>query len=119
MHYIIRSQPDRLILHGSGFVVLMHIFVVELTLIVPIHFHAVRHQRIEPYDFSPPVPQDLAEKIAEQEQMRHHRFSEDERSHFRIRLIMKQEIQRMIPRLLFTSVAGISVQMQWKRCNCF
>ena len=119
MHYIIRSQPDRLIFHRSGFVILVHVLVEKPSLVVTVHFHPVRHQRIEPYDFSPPVSQDLAEKIAEQEQMRHHRFSEDERSHFRIRLIMKQEIQRMIQRLLFTSVAGISVQMQWKRCNCF
>ena len=87
------------------------VFVIEPSMLITVHLHPIRHQRIQSHNFTLAVSDDLTVGIAPQEQMRHQSLPEDKGCHFRIRLIMEQKIKRMIHRFLFTAIIGISVKL--------
>ena len=87
------------------------VFVIEPSMLITVHLHPIRHQRIQSYDFTLAVADDLTVGIAPQEQMRHQSLPENEGSHLRIRLIMEQKIKRMFHRFLLTAIICISVKL--------
>ena len=80
--------------------------------LIPVHLHPVRHQRVQRRHFPLAVADDLAVGVAPQEQVRHQRLPEHEGSHLRVRLIMEQEIQRMVRRLFLAPVPVMPVKLQ-------
>ena len=94
--------------------VINQILIIKPAMLIPVHRHPVRHQRIKSHNFTLSVPDDLTVRIPPQKQMRHQRLPEHKRSHLRIRLIMQQKIKRMIHRLFLTAIIVIPVKLQWQ-----
>jgi len=65
------------------------ITVIQSSLRIPVHGHAVWHERIERYNLATGVTDNLSIGVAGEKQVVHHGFSEYETRHFRIRLIMQ------------------------------
>lgn len=65
---------------------------------IAVNFHLVRQKRIQTVDLVSAGADDLAVGIAVQQQMRQHRFPQDERGHFLVGLIVDQPVQRMFRR---------------------
>ena len=72
--------------------VISAVAVNEPSAIVAVNTHLIRHQRIQSYDITSAVPDDLRIGVAVDQQVRHERFPENERCHFRIGLIVQQKI---------------------------
>ena len=87
-------------------------------MLVPVDRHSVWHERVKPDDLAATVPDHLRIGIAPEEQVRHERFPEDEGCHFRIRLIMEQEIQWMIQRFFLAAFLVVLVQMKRQTGDC-
>ena len=87
------------------------ILVIKPSVLIAIHLHPIRHQRIQSHDFTLAVTDDLRIRISPQKQVRHQCLPENEGSHLRIRLIMEQKIKRMFHRFLLTAIIGISVKL--------
>ena len=94
--------------------VINQVLIIKPAMLIPVHRHPVGHQRIKSHNFTLSVPDDLTVRIPPQKQVRHQSLPEHKRSHLWIRLIMQQKIQRMIHRLLLTSVIVIPVKLQWQ-----
>ena len=50
--------------------------------------------------------------------MRHKRFPKHKGTHFRVRLIVKQMIERMVERHRFASAVGVFVKVERQSRNC-
>ena len=94
--------------------VINQILITKPAMLIPVHRHPVRHQRIKSHNFTLSIPDDLTVRIPPQKQMRHQSLPEHKRSHLRIRLIMQQKIERMIHRLFLTAIIVIPVKLQWQ-----
>ena len=95
------------------------VLIVELAILVPIHTHLVGHQGIQCHDLALTVPDDLSIGIAPEEQVRHECFPEDEGTHLWIRLIMKNQVKRMVDSFFLAAVAVVSVNMKREPCDSF
>lgn len=58
------------------------------------------------------VANNLSISVSPKQKMCHQRFPENERCHFRIRLIMKNPVQRMVDRFFLSAVIGVFIQMK-------
>ena len=85
---------------------------------VPVNLHSVREQRIQTGDVVLARADDLAVGIAPQQQMAEHDLAQDKGGHLRIRLIVKDSVQRMVCRLL-TAGFGFLIDRQWQGCDGF
>ena len=94
--------------------VIHQVLIIKPAMLIPVHRHPVRHQRIKSHNFTLSIPDDLTVRIPPQKQMRHQSLPEHKRSHLRIRLIMQQKIKRMIHRLFLTAIIVIPVKLQWQ-----
>ena len=118
MKNVLRRQNHRgLLPEGIGIRIRTGVFVVDTATGITIHRHAVRHERIERNDLAAPVADDLCVGIAPKQQMRHERFSERERGHFRVWLVMEQPVERMVDGLFLAASVVVLVEMQWQGCN--
>ena len=118
VEYVGGLQNNRFTL-AADFVYGTKILIVELAILVPVHTHLVGHQRIQGHDLALAVPDDLSIGIAPQEQVCHERFPEDEGTHLRIRLIMQNQVQRMVNSFFLAAVAVVSVNMKREPCDSF
>ena len=114
VQYIRGRQVDGNALHGGRVFGAGGILVVEPPLGIPVHHHAVWHQRIEGDDLALAVADDLGVGVAPQEKMGHERFPEHKGTHLRVRLIVEQVVQRMIQRLLLAAILLVAVEVQRK-----
>ena len=96
----------------NGFIRTTVIGVVQPTTLVPVHRHLVRHQRIEGNDLVLPIADDLRVSVAPEEQVRHERFPEHKGTHFRVRLIVEQVIERMVKRHCLAAAVCVFVEVQ-------
>lgn len=85
--------------------------VVEPALGIPVHHHAVWHQRIEGDDLALAVADDLGVGVAPQEQVGHEGFTEHKGTHLRVRLIVEKIIERMIQRLFLAAILLVAVEV--------
>ena len=88
-------------------------------MLVPVNRHAVWHKGIESNDLTLAVPDHLSVGVTPQEQVGHERLPEDEGSHLRIRLIVKQEVQRMVEGFFLPAILVIPVQVERQACDSF
>ena len=112
MQHIRGRQVDGDALHGRSVLGAGGVLVVEPALGVPVHHHAVWHQRIEGDDLALAVADDLGVGVAPQEQMGHERFPEYEGTHLRVRLIVEKIIERMVQRLFLAAILLVAVEVQ-------
>ena len=87
-------------------------------MLITVNLHFIGHQRIQPHHITSAVADNLCVGIAVNQQVAHQRFTEDERRHFGIWLVMEQKVKRVHRHSLF-SVFGILIQMQGQLCNGF
>ena len=83
---------------------------------IPVHRHAVRHERIERNHFALAVADDLGVGVAPEQQVRHERLPKDEAAHLRIRFVMEQAVKRMIDRLFLAALAVVAVEVK-RQCG--
>ena len=114
MQHIGRLQDNGSILISDCFVLTTVVGVVKMAVFVTVNHHTVWHQRIQGYDFTFTVADDLRIGVTPQKQVRHECFPEYERGHFRIWLIVKQRIQWMVDSFFFAAGIGVAIQMQRK-----
>ena len=107
MEDLVAPEQDILVLIAGDFVGIGMVDVIDLALLVPVHFHILRQQRIQAKDRVFPVSDDLRISIAVQQQMGHQRLPEGKARHLRIRLPVQELIQRMVCRTLFPAAAFI------------
>lgn len=112
MQHIRRVENNRLPVVFRQLLLRLLIAVVEPAVFIPADGHLVRHQRIQRDDLSLAVADDLRIGVAPQQQVRHQRFPKDEGRHLRVRLIMQQQIQRVINSFLFPAVLLVAIHMQ-------
>ena len=91
------------------------VFVIDVSAGIPIHSHAVGHQRIQRNDLAALIAHDLGVAVAPQQQVRHEGFPEGKGGHFRVRFIMEQIVQRMPQRLLLAARGVVLIEMQRQR----
>ena len=101
-----RAFDSRRIVGADG------VFVVELAVPVTVHRHPVRHQRIEGNDLALAVADDLGVGVAPQEKVGHERFPEHKGTHLWVRLIMKEQIQRMVDSLFLAAILLVAVEVE-------
>lgn len=94
------------------------VLVVELPVLIPVNRHSVRHQGIQPYYLALAVSEYLGVGVSPQQQVGHKCLPEHKRGHFRVRLVVQKQIQRMIQRLFLPAVFVIAVQVERELCNC-
>ena len=104
-------------LHGGRIIGAGGVFVVQLAPPIPIHCHAVWHQRIEGNDLAFSVADHLGIGVPPEKQVGHEGFPEHKGAHFRIRLIVEQMVQRMVEGFLFPTILLVSVQMKRQTCH--
>ena len=80
------------------------IFVIKTSMLIAVHLHPIRHQRIQSHNLTLAIADDLRIRISPEKQVRHQCLPENEGSHLRIRLIMEQKIKRMFHRFLLTAI---------------
>ena len=119
VQHIRGRQVDGNALHGGSILCAGGVLVVEPTFGVPVHHHAVWHQRIESNHFTFSVADNLCISIAPQQKMGHERLPEHEGTHLRVWFVMQEQIQRMVNGFLLASVLLIVVKVQRKTCHCF
>ena len=91
------------------------VFVIDVSAGIPIHSHAVGHQRIQRNDLAALIAHDLRIAVAPEQQMCHEGFPEGKGGHFRVRFVVEQVIQRM-PQCFFLAACGVVlVEMQRQR----
>ena len=112
VQHIRGRQVDGNALHGGSILCAGGVLVVEPTFGVPVHHHAVWHQRIESNDLALAVADDLGVGVAPQEQMGHERLPEYEGTHLRVRLIVEKIIERMVQRLFLPAILLVAVEVQ-------
>lgn len=110
-------KNDRAVLHRWGIVIGLRVFVIQSAILIPIHGHAIRHQRIQRNDLTFPVSDNLSVGIAPEEQVGHESFPKHKGTHFRIRLIVEKMVQRVIEGFLFPTILLVSVQMKRQTCH--
>ena len=94
--------------------------IVDFAVFIPVYLDIFRQQGIQADYVVPPVPDDLRVGIAPQKQMHHHDFAVGKAAHFRIRLSVKDLIQRVVNRsFLAVTIIRIPVKMQRKRRDRF
>ena len=91
------------------------VFVIDVSAGIPIHSHAVGHQRIQRNDLAALIAHDLRVAVAPEQQVCHEGFSEGKCSHFRVRLVMEQGVQRMPQRLFLAARGVVLIEMQRQR----
>ena len=96
----------------DGFVRATVVGVVQPPGFVSVHGHFVRHQGIQRHDLVLAVADDLRVGVAPEEQMRHERFPEHEGTHFRVRLIVEQAVERMIVRHCLAAAVRVFIEVQ-------
>jgi len=98
------TQRDGGAFHSGGLVFAPLVAVVKLALLVPVHHHFVGHEGVECDDLALAVADDLGVGIALEEQVGYECFSEHKRTHLRVRLIVEQEVQRVVDGFLLSYV---------------
>ena len=91
------------------------VFVIDVSAGIPIHSHAIGHQRIQRNDLAALIAHDLRIAVAPEQQMRHEGFPEGKGGHFRVRLVVEQVIQRMPQRLFLAARGVVLIEMQRQR----
>ena len=81
--------------------------VGQLAPAVAVYLHVVRKQRVQADDAVAPGAEDLAVRVAPQEQVGKHRFPPDEGGHLRVGFVVEQSLQRMLQRLDAALVGGL------------
>ena len=113
MKHISRIEDHSVLIHRRWLRVISGVAVEQPPgLFIPLHAHAVRHQRIQRHDLAASIAQDLGERITIEQQMCHQGFPERIAAHFRVWLVMEQEEQRVILRFLLISVFAALINMQ-------
>ena len=92
MEDIARSKDNRRAIHRRRIVFGNLILIIKLTVFIPVHRHAVWHQRIEGNNLALAVTDDLRVGIAPQKQMRHQGLAENETRHLRVWLVVQKEV---------------------------
>ena len=119
MQHIRRLKRYRKILIFNGFIRATIIGVVQTAVFISVHGHLVGHQRIQGDDLTFAVANDLCIGIAPQKQMGHECFTEHERTHFRVRLIMEQSVQRMVEGFFLATAISVFIKVQRKPRHSF
>ena len=104
-------------LHGGCIIGTSRVLVVQLTSPVSIHGHAVWHQRIEGNDLAFSVADHLGIGIPPEKKMCHEGFPKHKGTHFRIRLVVEQMVQRMVEGFFFPTVLLVTVQVKRQTCH--
>ena len=112
MQYIRGPEDGGLVLVPEGLVRPSLVGVVKLALTAPIHRHFVGHEGVEGNDLTFAVADDLGVGVAPEEQVGHEGFPEHEGTHFRVWLVMEQQIQWVVDGFLFAAVLGVAVEVQ-------
>ncbi len=105
-------EDDGLVFGADGLVIAPLIAVVELAPLVSVYRHFVRHERVQCHHLAFAVSDDLGVGVAPEEQVGHKRFPEHEGTHFRVWLVMEQQIQRVVDGLLLAAVLGVAVEVE-------
>nr|DAO53593.1 MAG TPA: hypothetical protein [Caudoviricetes sp.] len=119
MKHIGRLKRDRKLLVFNGFIGTTVVGVVKTAVFISVHRHLVRHQRIQRNDLIFAVADNLGIGIAPQKQMGHEGLSEHERTHFRVRFIVEQSVQRLVEGFFLAATIGVSVEVQRKSRHSF
>lgn len=114
MQHIGWLKNDCRILIADRFIVASVVGVVEVTVFVTVYHYTIWHQRIQGHDFNFAVADNLRISISPQKQVRHQSFPECKRGYFRVRLIMKQYIQRMVDGFFFAAGIGVVIEVERK-----
>ena len=117
MKHIGRVKYDRSGFHRWCIIIGLRVFVVQMSILVPVYRHTVRHQGIERNDLTLAVSDDLGIGIAPKEKVRHQGFPEDEGTHLRIRLIMQKPVKAVVDGFLLAAVLFIPIYIQRQACH--
>ena len=117
VQHIFRLEDDSAVFRLDRFVVLAHVAVIQPPVFVSVNGHLVRHQWVQSNDLTFAVADDLRVGVAPQKQVRHECLAEYEARHFRVRLVMEETVKWVLHSLLFASVAGVLVHVQWQTCD--
>ena len=117
MKYIGRVKDNRPGFHRWGIVTRLRVFIIQMSVLVPIHSHTVRHQGIERNDLALAVSDDLGIGISPKKKVRHEGFPEDKGTHLRIRFIMQKPVKAMVDGFLLTAVFRIPIHIQRQACH--
>ena len=93
----------------DGFVRTAIVGVVKPPGFVSVHRHLVGHKRIQSNDLILAVADDLCISVAPEEQVCHEGFPEHEGTHFRVRLIVEQAVERMVERHCFAAAVRVFI----------
>ncbi len=93
--------------------------VVQLPVLVSVYRHLVGHQRAQSYDLVLSVADDLCIGVAPEEQVCHECFPEHERTHLRVRLIVKQVVERMVKCHCLAAAVRVFVEVQRQSRDSF
>lgn len=110
-------EIDWPVLHRWCIVIGLRVFVIQSAMLIPIHGHTIRHQRIQRNDLAFPISNDLGVGISPEKQVGHEGFPKHKGTHFRIWLIVEQMVQRMVEGFLFPTILLVSVQMKRQTCH--
>ena len=112
MQHVRGPKDDGLVFGADGLVITPLVAVVELAPLVPVHRHFVGHKGVQRHHLALAVADDLCVGVAPEEQVGHKGFPEHEGTHFRVRFVMEQEIQRVADSLFLAAVLSVAVQIQ-------
>lgn len=96
----------------NGFIRAAIIGVVQPPALISVHGHLAGHQRVQSNDLVLSVADDLRVSISPEKQVRHERFPEHEGTHIRVRLIVKQAVERMVKRHCLAAVVFVFIKVQ-------
>ena len=117
MKHIRRVKDDRPGFHRWGIVIGLRVFVIQMSILVPVYRHAVGHQGIERNDLALAVSDDLGIGISPKEKVSHEGLPKDEGTHLRIRLIMQKPVKAVVDGFLFTAAFRIPIHIQRQACH--
>ena len=90
MEYVLRCKYDGTVLHRRCFVLAFQILVVDLSVLIAVDLHPVRHQRVHCHHFSLAVADDLGISVPVEKEVCHQRLPEREAGHLRIGFVMEE-----------------------------
>ena len=101
----------------DGFIRATIIGVVQATILVSVHRHLVRHQRVQSYDLVLSVADDLCIGVAPEEQMCHECLPEHKGTHLRVRLVVEQAVEWMVKRHCLAAAVRVFIEVQRQSCH--
>ena len=105
-------ENDRAVFHCWGIIIGLRVFVIQSAILIPIHGHAIWHQRIQRNDLAFSISNDLGVGVPPEKQVGHEGFPEHKGTHFRVRLIVKQVVERMVECHCLAAAVRVFVEVQ-------